>query len=112
MEEGGAGAEISGAVDGTDPNIRGDEDEIMSEEILVCSLFIFFPNIVFQNLVAVYKINLMTQWFYILHWVVYFIVFTNYRMTRQQFQMTFIIIWMNMYPDLPSLKTLGYLPIF
>ena len=106
MEEGGAGVETSGAVDGTDPNIRGDEDEIMSEEILVRSLFIFFPNIVFQNLVAVYKINLitqwfyilhwvvylMTQWFYILHWVVYFIVFTNYRMTRQQFQMTFIII--------------------
>ena len=53
MEEGGAGAEISGAVDGTDPNIRGDEDEIMSEEILVRSLFISFPNTVFQNLMTV-----------------------------------------------------------
>ena len=73
MEEGGAGAETSGAVDGTDPNIRGDEDEIMSEEILVCSLFIFFPNIVFQNLIAVYQINSMTQWFYTLYWVVYFV---------------------------------------
>ena len=67
MEEGGAGAETSGAVDGTDPNIRGDEDEIMIEEILVCSLFILFPNIVFQNLITVYKMNLMTQWFYILY---------------------------------------------
>ena len=67
VEEGGAGAETSGAVDGTDPNIRGDEGEIMSEEILVCSLFILFPNIVFQNLITVYKMNLMTQWFYILY---------------------------------------------
>ena len=37
QEEGGAeeGAETSRVADGTDPNTRGDEDEIMSEEILV-----------------------------------------------------------------------------
>ncbi len=33
--EGEEGEEGEGPVDGQDPNIRGDEDEIMSQEILV-----------------------------------------------------------------------------